>query len=86
ITMVSVLEFVHEFADQPAAAASGDRIEMQSAIRAIRAEKRLGDRARKWFGTFRAERRGDPRRPALATLAEIGGPFDIPGATTQTAG
>ena len=78
VTLLCVFEFVHKFADQAAAAVSGDgTIEMQDAMLAIRATEGLGDGAGKGFRAFRAERRYDPGRAALAIRAEVFRALDI---------
>src|SRR5438067_7806393 len=78
VTLLCVFEFVHQFANQPAAAVGCDgTIEMQDAMFAIRATEALGDRAWKGFRAFRAERRYDPRRATLAIRAEVFRALDI---------
>ena len=72
VALPGVFEFVHQFADQAAAAVGRDgAIEMQDAMLAVRATEGLRDRTGKWLRTFRAERRHDPGRAALALGAEI---------------
>jgi hypothetical protein len=70
VALLSVFELMQNFANQTTAPVSGDgAIEMELAMFAIGATERLGDRARKWLGTFRAEGRDDARRALLAIAA-----------------
>jgi hypothetical protein len=75
--LLSVLEIVHQFAHDAAAAISRDSsIEMQGALFAIGAAERLGNGAEERLGTFCAERRHNSRGAALAARTKIFVPFD----------
>src|SRR5438093_13324043 len=81
MALMSVLEFMHEFAHESAASVGRDRrIEMQNSMLAICAAECLGDRAEKRLGAFRAKRRSDPRCPVSTALAKVFMPADV----TQT--
>jgi hypothetical protein len=81
MTLPPVFEFVDELANDPATPVGRDgRIEMQNAVLAIGATECLRDRAGKGLRTFRAERRGDPRRSAVAILAQVFRALDFSGA------
>ncbi len=76
MALPAVLEVVDEFAHEAAAAISRHGgIEMQGAMFAVGAAKRLRDRAKERLGTLRAKRGGDARGAALATRAKIFNPF-----------
>ena len=76
VTMMSVLKFMDQLANQSAAPINRDgRIEMQDAMLAVGARKGLGNCAGKWLGAFRAKRGRNSRSPLPATLAEIFGSF-----------
>src|SRR4051794_6699829 len=72
VALVSVFEFVDQLANKATTSVGGyGAIEVDLAMLAIGATKGLGDRARKGLRAFRAERRCDPGRAALAIATEV---------------
>jgi len=78
MALPGILELVNQSPDEAPAPISRDgAIKVQNAMLAVGAAKTLRDRAGEWLGAFRAKRRHDPRRAALAIGAEIIGAFDV---------
>jgi len=72
INLAPVLKAVNDLANNPAAAVSGDgRVEMNGAMSAIRAGKRAGNSAFKWFGARLAKRRDNTDGFCVALIAEM---------------
>ena len=85
VALTAILELVKNTADEAAAPVRCDRaIEMQGSMFAVCAAERLRNRAGKWFGTFRAKRRGNAGRETLALGAQVLTRFD--GRGTNNAG
>src|SRR4051812_16865569 len=81
IGLFCVLKLVDEPANQtPASVGGNGAIEVEDAILAIGATKRLGDGAGKWLGAFGAEWRNDSGRALLAFTAQIFRPRYVRGA------
>jgi hypothetical protein len=77
VALPAVLKVMDELAHEAAAAVSRHGgIEMQGAMFAIGAAKRLRDRAKERLGTFLAKRGGDAGRSAPAIRAKVLKPLD----------
>src|SRR6266852_6279875 len=68
----AVFEIENDTANNSATAISSDRgVEVQGAMRAIRAIKRTGDRAGEWLRTFRTKWRNNADDFVIACVAKI---------------